>query len=112
MPTENGVIYCEECGMDMKNDAWRKIKAEGWFFKKNGEAYCPDDIPDWVEEWRKNNAKQKESIDKHDALVEEITKAFFPDSKELTPRETRKVMQAYSNITDKFYFTLKKGKKK
>lgn len=23
-----------------------------WFFMKDGTAFCPDHIPEWVEEWR------------------------------------------------------------
>jgi hypothetical protein len=29
---------------------------EGWFFQRNGDAWCPDHNPEWVIEWR---AKKK-----------------------------------------------------
>lgn len=37
---------------------WLVIKAqdEGWFFHRDGTAYCPDHTPHWVEEWRAKRA--------------------------------------------------------
>lgn len=48
-------ILCDgdpDCEAKIKNHAWGKIKAEGWFFSKaKGEipekAYCPDHLPEW-----------------------------------------------------------------
>lgn len=33
---------------------WGKRKAsnEGWFFQRNGDAWCPEHTPEWVESWR------------------------------------------------------------
>lgn len=47
-------IYCVEpgCKEFVNDDRWSKTKAEGWFFKKNDDAYCPEHVPDWVEGWR------------------------------------------------------------
>ena len=43
---------------------WDSIKAsdKGWFVQKDGTAYCPEHVPEWVEEWRLKNA-EKESND-------------------------------------------------
>ena len=39
------------CPSEVKNNRWAKIKSE-WFFQMNGEAWCTEHIPDWVEDWR------------------------------------------------------------
>ena len=46
------------CPNTIKNHAWGKIKAEGWFFSRDGSAYCPEHVPEWVDAWRasKSNA--------------------------------------------------------
>lgn len=33
---------------------WDQIRAHdvGWFFFKSGDIYCPDHVPEWVQEWR------------------------------------------------------------
>lgn len=51
--------YCSsrDCMNSIKNNAWSRIKAEGWFFQHNGDVWCPDHIPDWVEAWRANKGK-------------------------------------------------------
>jgi hypothetical protein len=53
-PHDVGVLKCSEptCDKTIKNHMWGKIKAEGWFFQKDDKQWCPDHIPDWVEEWR------------------------------------------------------------
>lgn len=47
--------FCVEpgCMESIPAHKWGQIK-EGadWFFKKDGDAWCPKHIPDWVEEWR------------------------------------------------------------
>jgi hypothetical protein len=50
------MIKCsfEGCTNAIKDHLWGHIKAEGWFFKRNGDAWCPDHIPAWVAKWRKN----------------------------------------------------------
>ena len=47
-------IYCIDlgCTESVANHRWGQIKADGWFFKKNGDAWCSKHIPDWVKEWR------------------------------------------------------------
>lgn len=52
---------CKEpqCENDYFPDRWGKIEArnKGWFLQRNGAAWCPEHIPDWVEEWRKSKEK-------------------------------------------------------
>jgi len=55
-----GFVICDEDGCEekIKNHAWGHIKAEGWFFGRDGEtAWCPNHIPDWVSAWRAKKAK-------------------------------------------------------
>lgn len=44
----------EICARAVKPHKWAQIKAheEGWFFTKNGEAWCPEHLPAWVGPWR------------------------------------------------------------
>lgn len=51
---DNQVIFClsDGCKNKIKNHRWGKTKAEGWFFSKDGSAYCPDHNPEWVVAWR------------------------------------------------------------
>jgi hypothetical protein len=42
----------KECDQKIKDHMWGRIKATGWFFQKDGSAYCPDHIPEWVPAWR------------------------------------------------------------
>lgn len=58
--TEDGEwTRCAEktCEERVKNHAWGRIKAEGWFFTKKGKAYCPSHIPAWVEKWREKRRR-------------------------------------------------------
>lgn len=47
------------CQNDYFPDKWGKMEAtrKGWFIHRNGSAWCPDHIPDWVVEWREKKAK-------------------------------------------------------
>lgn len=42
------------CAASAKDDRWAKIKAHdaGWFEQKDGTAWCPEHVPDWVARWR------------------------------------------------------------
>lgn len=51
-----GSCSVEGCENRFADHMWGKIKLKGWFIMKDGTAYCPDHIPEWVEEWR---AKQR-----------------------------------------------------
>lgn len=55
-------IHCAQpdCEAWIRNHAWDKIK-KGWFFLKNGEAFCPDHIPSWVAAWRAKKARKESS---------------------------------------------------
>lgn len=50
----NEYVICDErgCNEQIKNHHWGKIKAEGWLFSKDGKAFCPKHLPDWLIEWR------------------------------------------------------------
>lgn len=44
------------CERSFRDHRWGQTKAhgEGWFIQKDGTAWCPKHVPDWVEEWRAN----------------------------------------------------------
>jgi hypothetical protein len=44
------------CPAKIADHRWGRTKANGWFFSKDGEAWCPDHVPRWVATWR---AKEK-----------------------------------------------------
>jgi hypothetical protein len=48
------LIKCTVCKATVKNHYWSKMRAnkEGWFFKRDGTAYCPEHLPEWLHEWR------------------------------------------------------------
>lgn len=48
------VLNCSEpsCKAVITRNAWTLIKADDWFFQRNGDCWCPEHIPDWVPEWR------------------------------------------------------------
>lgn len=48
------MITCSahDCENKVKNHYWGKVKAEHWFFQKDGTAFCPDHVPAWVVVWR------------------------------------------------------------
>lgn len=49
-------VHCSEegCTAEFKNHRWGHIKAhsEGWFEQKDGQRWCPEHKPAWVDEWR------------------------------------------------------------
>lgn len=53
-----GLTRCTapSCTASIANHAWGHIKAAGWFFQKDGQQFCPDHVPDWVESWRASKA--------------------------------------------------------
>lgn len=56
---------CSEpsCRSSYKIDWHDMVEAhkQGWFMQRNGASWCPEHVPDWVQEWRE--AKLKESSD-------------------------------------------------
>lgn len=66
--TEEPAGTCDHltgCKARYKTHHWGKKEAarEGWFFQKNGDAFCPKHVPEWVEEWRARQQAKKESND-------------------------------------------------
>jgi hypothetical protein len=61
-PEEAKYRRCSAPGCEAKFDdhMWGSMKAqrEGWFLQKNGDAWCPDHIPDWVEAWRSRQRRK------------------------------------------------------
>jgi hypothetical protein len=54
-------ITCVEpdCGATVPDHYWGKVRAEGWLFLKDGRAYCPAHLPDWINPWRRRNETRK-----------------------------------------------------
>jgi hypothetical protein len=51
------------CEATVPGHKFGHIKAQqeqGWFFERNGNAWCPKHHPAWVEGWRKKQAEKKE----------------------------------------------------
>jgi hypothetical protein len=53
-PTYKIEVECQVCTAKTPGHNWgkRKAQAEGWFFTRDGKAYCPVHNPPWVAEWR------------------------------------------------------------
>jgi len=51
----------EDCEETYRPHMWGSIKAHdrGWFLQKDGTAWCPQHVPEWVAEWREREAKKK-----------------------------------------------------
>ena len=52
---ETAWISCSHGGCDQQrpDHQWgSRGKYSGWFVQKDGTSWCPDHVPDWVEEWR------------------------------------------------------------
>lgn len=47
------------CICSFPDHRWGAIRAfnEGWFVEKNGTAWCPDHVPEWVADWRARRAR-------------------------------------------------------
>lgn len=50
-------VYCwaGSCTASHPGSKWDTIRADeqGWFHQKDGKAYCPKHVPEWVSKWRK-----------------------------------------------------------
>lgn len=59
------IIKCANCDRTVKDHYWGRVKAHdtGWLIQKNGTAYCPDHLPDWVEGWRKDRERPADRED-------------------------------------------------
>lgn len=41
------------CEKSIPDHYWGRVKdGDGWFQQRNGDVWCPDHIPGWVEAWR------------------------------------------------------------
>lgn len=51
-----------ECTNTFHSSRWGNQHAQnrGWFLQRNGDAWCPDHIPEWVAEWRAKQKAKKE----------------------------------------------------
>jgi hypothetical protein len=54
-----------KCDATHKDDKWSSIRAhyEGWFEQLNGDAYCPNHIPEWVASWRYQKLHDNDLLD-------------------------------------------------
>jgi hypothetical protein len=52
-----GDVECttDGCTATHKPHMWGNIRAEqeGWFHQRNGTAWCPVHVPEWVTAWRR-----------------------------------------------------------
>ena len=58
-------VYCSHrgCKNKHKNNKWANIKAiseKGWTHQKNGDVWCPEHLPEWVEAWREEGRRLQE----------------------------------------------------
>lgn len=53
-PDSRPRVRCSEdgCPASVANNRWAKIHSVGWFFMRDGSAYCPEHLPEWLAEWR------------------------------------------------------------
>ena len=55
--TGSSVCAHEGCEESIQNHKWARIKSGGWFQQFNGDVWCPNHIPEWVDEWRMKKEK-------------------------------------------------------
>lgn len=57
----DGYCHAEGCEANYRAHQWgtTKAAAEGWFFQKDGTAWCPEHVPAWVEQWRAEKAEEE-----------------------------------------------------
>jgi len=50
------------CPRTVGRSKFERIRAgsEGWFFPREGGAWCPDHLPEWVPAWRERQKKRKD----------------------------------------------------
>lgn len=49
-----------DCEASHPDHHWGHVKAEGWFHSRDGSAWCPEHVPDWVGPWRAAKTARKE----------------------------------------------------
>lgn len=62
---QNHHVEPKQCSHEVCTDSYtphhwgaKRAQSLGWFLQKNGDAWCPKHIPDWVVEWRRRNQKE------------------------------------------------------
>ena len=62
MPGNVVECYDQWCGESFPSSKFGKIRASdaGWFFQKDGVAWCPAHIPEWVGPWRARKREEAE----------------------------------------------------
>ncbi len=59
------LITCSasDCDATYKDHHWghKAAQREGWFIQKDGASWCPSHVPEWVELWRAEQAKRKQT---------------------------------------------------
>lgn len=102
-------LVCEEetCETFIKDHAWGKIKAEGWFIKKDNTVWCPEHIPEWVADWRKRRDREarQAKMDSLEKLRDEIREALNETSMATDERRTELI---FERVTKYFVFTERK----
>lgn len=60
MADDDGHCSVKDCPATYKKHYWGGIDADrdGWFFRRDGTAYCPVHVPAWVEGWRKKRGRK------------------------------------------------------
>ena len=48
------------CENTYSDHRWGRQAAQnsGWFFQRNGDSWCPDHVPPWVEQWRQDKIRK------------------------------------------------------
>lgn len=62
LPAPTPSKECAEpgCTAWFTDHRWGATKAhkDGWFHQKDGNSWCPEHVPDWVERWRRTRESQ------------------------------------------------------
>jgi hypothetical protein len=61
--TQYQVCSNPTCGNNFKISHWdnKRAQREGWFLQKNGDSWCPEHTPEWLDAWREK-MKANDSI--------------------------------------------------
>lgn len=52
---------CEDCDRTRPSHRWASVRAQdaGWFTMRDGRTFCPEHVPEWVEQWRRTRLGPK-----------------------------------------------------
>jgi hypothetical protein len=47
-------VKCQQCEATAGGSKWANVRAHdaGWFEMRDGRAWCPRHVPEWVQGWR------------------------------------------------------------